>query len=127
MKRLNLETFIANKVYREEKYQYVLLYYFDRIIFEPIESISEISLEYLIQGWVFGPKHQIQIYKDHSGLNAFEFDAKRDGENFLMTEEQILDSRFKHLGKAIVVNKYYVKDEDGQVFMDYQQLVDVVR
>ncbi len=124
MKKLDINAFVAEERFKEECYTHVLLYYFDRVIFESTSKLKSITFDHLIQGWIFGPQKQVHIFQGKLGLIA-NTKSSDDGHLFLK-EEHLLDARFKHLGKALLINKYLVEDEDGQVFVSHQELAGVV-
>ncbi len=119
--------FIKNKLYLDPKYKYVLLYYYDKIIFEPISSISDVDLNYLVQGWIFGEWCQAFIFKRKDEILCKISDYSERKNDLIYQEKQILDSRFSNIGQALLIKKFGKPDDDGQVQVDSILIADIVR
>ena len=126
-KKIPVQEFLATEMYKETCFKYALIYYYDCMVFDTVENIQKIELENLIQGWIFGPDHQIYLFSLDNEVVCQRMNSTLIDAYFLVDEEQLLDSRFKHLGKSLLVKKYWIQDEDSQTFVGYQQLYDLVR
>lgn len=110
------------KTFQELGLNYAILYYIDKVLL--LKNVSEINLDKLIEGRVFGETCEVKIFKEFGQLKAVIF--KEEKEDEVITSKYILDKNIFKDFKYVKVKKYKEQDEDGQVYISYFRPVELI-
>lgn len=104
--------------------KYGLIYEISDVIFDCIDGIAEINWDEMIEGYFFNDKEQIYIYETEEGLQAVCFTEPENAG--YVDKEYELAGKFQTLGKKVKKREYLDFDEDGQIYVAYTRLTDVI-
>lgn len=104
--------------------KYALVYEISNVVFNKIEKIAEINWDEFIEGYFFNENTQIHVYDTEEGLQAVCFTEPADAD--YIDKEYDLSGRYQNIGKRIKKREYFDYDEDGQVYVAYTRLIDVI-
>ena len=104
--------------------KYALVYEISRVVFDKIDKIATINWDVCLEGYFFDDNMQIHVYDTEDGLKAVSFTEPEDAE--FIDKEYDLSGKYQSVGKVIKKREYFDYDEDGQVYVAYTRLVDVI-
>ena len=104
-------------------YRYALIYEFSRVLLGDATQVN-VNFDELNEAYLFNKSEQIHIFKVDGVLKGVKATEEISDEHFF-DKKYKLDSKFKALGKIIVVREYLEYDEDGQAIVSYTRLLDV--
>ena len=108
--------------------KYGLIYEISDVIFDRMDKIAEINWAELIEGYFFDDTAhtaQIHIYDTEEGLQAVCFTEPENAR--YVDKEYELIGKYQQIGKKVKKREYLEFDEDGQVYVSYTRLIDVIR
>lgn len=105
--------------------KYGLIYEISDVIFDQMDKIAEINWAELIEGYFFDDTAQIHIYDTEEGLQAVCFTEPENAR--YVDKEYELVGKYQQIGKKVKKREYLEFDEDGQVYVSYTRLTDVIR
>lgn len=104
--------------------KYGLIYEISNVIFDHMENIADIDWDEFVEGYFFDDKIQIHVYDTEDGLQAVCFAEPSESE--FVDKEYELTGKYRSVGNGIKKREYLNFDEDGQVYVEYTRLVDVI-
>lgn len=104
--------------------KYGLIYEISNVIFDRMENIADIDWDEFVEGYFFDDKAQIHVYDTEDGLQAVCFAEPSESE--FVDKEYELTGKYQSVGNSIKKREYLNFDEDGQVYVEYTRLVDVI-
>ena len=111
------------------EYKYALVYEFSRITLNDATQVKW-DLDELSEAYLFNKNEQIHVFRSDDGIRAIYFcedqeDQPKDYGYF--DRKYKLDGKFdKNARKALIIRDYLEPDEDGQAFVSYTRLYDVI-
>lgn len=105
--------------------KYGLIYEISDVIFDRMDSIVEINWAELIEGYFFDDTTQIHIYDTEEGLQAVCF-IEPENARYVDKEYELI-RKYQKIGKKVKKREYLEFDEDGQVYVFYTRLIDVIQ
>lgn len=106
-----------------QQYEYALVYEISQMVFDKIESISQINWNEIQEAYFFHPKSQIHIYWNGDSLQATIYNETEDVKFVDRCYE--LAGKFHGIGNSIIEREYLEYDDDGQTYVAYARLVTV--
>ena len=104
--------------------KFALIYEISNVILERLENITEINWDECIEAYFFDNDTQIHIFDTEDGLQAVCFRESSDAES--IDKEYDLSGRYQNIGKRIKKREYLDYDDDGQVYVSYTRLIDII-
>lgn len=103
---------------------YGLVHSLSTFDFGDAKELFPFDPEELVEARFFTPETEIHFFKKNGEIRCLKV---TDGEAVFIDEKRSLVSKFKGLGKKVVIRKYLEPDEDGQMIITGTRLVDVER
>ena len=122
MSRINIET-IDVKDLNSIRCEYALLYYPGDVVLNKQEMISDINYDEIQEAYFFDKTGQVHLFDDGFEKKAVRFNHF---EGDYVEKGFLLSNKYKDIGKKIVVREYLESDEDGQNYVAYTALKEIV-
>ncbi len=122
MSRINIESINIEEL-KNIKYEFVLLYYPGNVKLDRLEMISDINFDEVQEAYLFDDRGQVHLFYDGCDKKAVKFNHF---EGDYVEKGYLLSNKYKDIGKKIVVREYLESDEDGQNYVAYTALKEIV-
>lgn len=104
--------------------KYGLIYETSVVKFDRMDKISDINWNEVLEGYFFNDTTQIHIYNTDDGFKAVCFSEPENAD--YIDKEYELAGKYHAIGKRVKKREYLDYDADGQVYVAYTRLVDVI-
>lgn len=108
---------------RIQDYEYALIYEISEMLFDKVESISEICWNQVQEAYFFNENSQIHFYLSDDELEAVVYNET--GDETFVDRRYELAGKFNSIGKEVKERTYLEFDDDGQAFVAYSRLVSI--
>ena len=122
MSRINIES-IDVKDLNSIRYEYALLYYPGDVVLNKQEMISDINYDEIQEAYFFDKTGQVHLFDDGLEKKAVRFNHF---EGDYVEKGYVLSNKHKEIGNTIIVREYMESDEDGQNYVAYTALKEIV-
>ena len=106
-----------------QQYEYALVYEISQMVFDKIESISQINWNEIQEAYFFNKNSQIHVYQNENEMQATIYNETEDVKFVDRCYE--LAGKFHGIGDSIIEREYLEYDDDGQTYVAYARLVTV--
>lgn len=106
-----------------QDYEYALIYEISEMLFDKVESISEICWNQVQEAYFFNENSQIHFYLSDDELKAVVYNDT--GDETFVDRRYELAGKFNSIGKEVKERTYLEFDDDGQAFVAYSRLVSI--
>lgn len=106
-----------------QQYEYALVYEISQMVFDKIESISQINWNEIQEAYFFNKNSQIHVYQNGNEMQATIYNETEDVKFVDRCYE--LAGKFHGIGDSIIEREYLEYDDDGQTYVAYARLVTV--
>lgn len=111
-----------------QDYEYALIYYYSDKYFGKVCNLVEINWAECLEAYFFNKKGQMYMYESESAkMDAVVFEEEQGVTYNCVDRKYEVANIFKAgTGKQIIIREYLNSDEDGQTFVEYTRLLDVI-
>lgn len=106
-----------------QDYEYALIYEISEMLFDKVETISEICWNQVQEAYFFNENSQIHFYLSDDELKAVVYNDT--GDETFVDRRYELAGKFNSIGKEVKERTYLEFDDDGQAFVAYSRLVSI--
>jgi hypothetical protein len=132
---MDIKNIIKISVYSSDKdlsvYKYVLYYGISNVVLSTTSNFT-FDPDECLEAYFFDENGQAHIYRDDDILKVAEI-KENDVKEFTKEDDQVstLEGKYSIQGRfspydKVVVRSYFSQDEDGQVYVAYKRLVDLI-
>lgn len=111
-----------------QEYDYALIYYFSEKYFGTVEALDQINWDECLEAYFFDEKGQMYVHAAETGeLTAVIFQEKQNESYEYIDRKYELANMYKwSLGSQVLIREYLAADKDGQTYVEYTRLVDII-
>lgn len=129
---------IRNMAYREKtlnaeeakkkitQFQYALIYMISELILKKTVDLNQINWDECEEARFFSASGELHFFREDGNLQVVEISDNPDEDKMeSMQKKYCLASRFRSLGKYVLVKEYLEYDADGQVHVVQTRLIGI--